>query len=83
MDFSRTLGVKGKIVMESGGDMASKKMKSGYQSEFTRFLNGYLATHPGVVEDQKRGWYIYWDRHVQMSDLKHELTDNLPFTPYA
>ncbi len=63
--------------------MASKKMKSGYQSEFTRYIDGYLADHPAVVEDQKRGWYIYWDRHVDMNELQHELTDNLPYAQYA
>ncbi len=69
--------------MESGGDMSSKKIKDGYQSEFTRFLDGYLATHPDVPVDQKRGWYIYWDRHVEMSDIERERKENLPYVPYA
>jgi hypothetical protein len=83
MDLSDKFRVKGKIVVESGGDMASKKIKSGYQSEFTRFIDGYLAQHPDVVKEQKAGWYIYWDRHVEMSDIQRELTDNLPYVLYA
>lgn len=62
--------------------MSSKKFKSGYESEFTRFINGYLAQHPDVVDDQRRGWYIWWDHKFDPSDIKRELNDNLPYVPY-
>jgi hypothetical protein len=62
--------------------MSAKKFKDGYVSEFSSFLDGFKATHPEVVEDQRRGWYIYWDRRVDFAELEHTLKDNLPYTPY-
>lgn len=62
--------------------MASKKFKKGYVSEFTRFIDGYLNAHPEVADDQRRGWYIYWDHHVDLKDIEREMTENLPYEPY-
>jgi hypothetical protein len=35
-------------------------MDRDYVSEFTRFMNQYLAQHPEVVKDQQRGWNFGW-----------------------
>lgn len=45
-------------------------MKTGYVSEFTAFIDDYLTQHPEVVEDQKRGWNIYWNRKVDFAALE-------------
>ena len=57
-------------------------MKSLYVSEFTRFINRYLAQNPDVVEDQKRGWRIYWDRQVDPVALEEAEEDSVPFDAY-
>ncbi|MHB9103373.1 MAG: DUF3460 family protein [Sulfuricella sp.] len=49
-------------------------MKTDYVSEFTLFINQYLAEHPEVVEDQKRGRDIYWNPKVDQEALKSRNT---------
>ena len=36
-------------------------MKPDYVSDFTVFINRFLATHPEVVAEQKRGWEQCWN----------------------
>jgi hypothetical protein len=42
----------------------------GYVSEFTEFMGHFLADHPEVVKNQKAGWHIFWDRVVDLDELK-------------
>jgi len=58
-------------------------MKTGYVSEFTQFMNQYLAKHPEVVEDQKRGWGIFWDRKVDRAAIKKAEEDSVPDDSYG
>ena len=45
------------------------------RGEFMDFMDTFLKQHPEVVEDQKRGWDIYWNpRKVD----QEELSANLP-----
>jgi hypothetical protein len=53
----------------------------GYVSEFTRFMTGFLEKHPEVVEEQRKGWYIYWDHHVGLDELE-EKHDTVPIFGY-
>ena len=52
-------------------------MRTDYVSEFTLFINQFLAEHPEVVEDQKRGWNIYWNPKVNPEELKSSKTQFL------
>ena len=36
-------------------------MEQTYISEFARFMDGFLAEHPEVVDDQRRRWHYYWE----------------------
>lgn len=37
-------------------------MRTNYAAfEFTLFMESYLQEHPEVVEDQQRGWDIFWN----------------------
>ena len=56
---------------------------SGYVSEFDDFLNGFLRAHPEVENDQKRGWYIFWDRHVDLGELEEQRKDTVKLKSYA
>lgn len=57
-------------------------MDRAYVSEFTRFMDDFLAGHPDVVAEQQRGWRIYWDKDVDPVALQEAEEDALPFDAY-
>lgn len=61
---------------------AGPDRKYGYVSEFEQFLNRYSAEHPGMEEDQLRGWYIWWDHRVDFDELSKLQADTVPYKPY-
>jgi hypothetical protein len=54
----------------------------GYVSEFTQFLNGYMHDHHDVEDDQQKGWYLLWDKQVDLGELDKERADHVPLPPY-
>ncbi len=58
-------------------------MEKGYVSDFTVFMNRYLKEHPEVVEDQQRGWNIYWNHAVDFEELKEAEEDRAPDDTYG
>jgi len=58
-------------------------MEKGYVSEFTVFMSRYLQEHPEVVEDQQRGWNIYWNHAVNFEELKQVKEDQAPDDNYG
>jgi hypothetical protein len=50
----------------------------GYVSEFTRFMNAFLQEHPEVVENQRKGWTIFWDSKVDFDALEKAREDGVP-----
>lgn len=54
----------------------------GYVSEFEQFLNGYLGKRPGIEKDQQHGWYMLWDKHVDLDALGKEREDTVPVKSY-
>lgn len=54
-----------------------------YVSEFDQFLNDYIAGHPGVEEDQMRGWYIWWDHKQDIAERDKERRDSVAVKPYS
>lgn len=53
-----------------------------YVSDFTRFMEAYLDQHPEVVADRKRGWGIWWERHVDLKEIERIEADTVPRSPY-
>jgi hypothetical protein len=53
-------------------------MKTTNVSEFELFINQYLADHPEVVEDQKRGWDTYWNPKGEQETLMKSKMDSVP-----
>lgn len=44
------------------GDEPRPDSNGAYDAfEFCRFMQDFLQAHPEVVEDQQRGWDIYWN----------------------
>jgi hypothetical protein len=59
-----------------------KREKTGYVSEFARFMNDYLEHHPEVTDDQKTGRGLYWDKKVEAADIDSAQRDNVPIDSY-
>lgn len=55
---------------------------AGYVSPFTEFMDGFLEQHPEVQEQQRSGWYLFWDQHVDQDDLKRAGFDTVPLKGY-
>lgn len=60
-----------------------KNWNSAYVSEFTTFIDRYLEKHPEVVEDQRRGRDIYWDRKVDLKAQEEATYDSVPDDSYG
>jgi hypothetical protein len=55
----------------------------GYVSEFEQFMQGYLQQHPEVIDDQREGWNIFWDKRVDLDALRVAEQDRVPQRPYV
>jgi hypothetical protein len=54
----------------------------GYVSEFSRFINDFMRSHPDVEAKQIRGWYLLWDHQVDVKDMEEHPKDSVPVKPY-
>lgn len=55
---------------------------SGYASEFEQFMDTFLKEHPEVVQNQRKGWYIFWDHKADLKELKKASEDSVPVKGY-
>jgi hypothetical protein len=53
-----------------------------YVSEFGRFIDGYLAQHPEVKAEQRRGWTIWWDHVRDLDAERRAASDSVPTPGY-
>jgi hypothetical protein len=53
-----------------------------YVSEFEEFIDRYMEQHPGVREDQRRGWNIWWDHRLDLDAVDRQRKDSVPPNPY-
>jgi hypothetical protein len=51
-------------------------------SPFTEFMDSFLDEHPDVVEDQHRGWYLFWDHKADFEQMKEANKDSVPVKGY-
>jgi hypothetical protein len=58
-------------------------MDKNYVSEFTVFMNQYLAQHPEVVQDQQRGWDFGWHPEVDPVAQQEAEQDRAPDDAYG
>ena len=56
--------------------------RSGYVSDFTRFIDAYLQAHPEVRKSQRQGWRIFWERPVNVEEWRRALRDSVPEPAY-
>jgi hypothetical protein len=56
--------------------------KKGYESEFAVFINAYLSGHPEILDDQRRGREIYWDKRADLKAEAEADADSVPAEQY-
>lgn len=54
-----------------------------YQSEFTRFINGFLQQHPEVNTERRELRLTWWDRQVDLDALARYREAKVPQKPYV
>lgn len=50
------------------GYAGPEKMDRAYVSEFTQFIDQFVEEHPEVVEDQRVGRALYWDKKLDLAE---------------
>lgn len=60
----------------------TRRRKDGYVSEFTAFIEDFLARHPEVQEARERHRRELWDVEVDFDALARAREDSVPFPAY-
>jgi hypothetical protein len=72
-----------RLFHNEGASVGCKNVDRTYVSEYTKFINDFLAHHPEVLKDQWIGREIYWDRRVDFAELAKSATDQVPDGAYG
>ena len=54
-----------------------------YESEHTKFMRELFAKRPHLVEQQKEARAIWWDKKVNLEELKRFETSEVPQNSYV
>jgi len=54
-----------------------------YQSEFTQFMNDFLAKNPQVDNERRELRLTWWDRKLDLEDLRRWNESKVPQKPYV
>ncbi|MDC7689504.1 DUF3460 family protein [Vogesella indigofera] len=54
-----------------------------YQSEFTQFMNDFLAKNPQVESERRELRLTWWDRKLDLEDLRRWNASRVPQKPYV
>jgi hypothetical protein len=60
-----------------------KKVKKGYESDATRMIRGLLAEQPQIVDEQKKGRALWWDRRLDLDQLRRARESQVPQKGYV
>ena len=63
--------------------MFGKKVKTGYESDATRMIRELLAEKPAIVDEQKQGRALWWDRRLDLDLLRRERESNVAQKGYV
>jgi hypothetical protein len=47
-----------------------RKRKAGYESEVTQLVRNLVQDKPQILEEQKQGRALWWDRHLDLDLLR-------------
>lgn len=54
-----------------------------YESEITQFIRGLLADKPHIVEEQRKGRALWWDKKLDLDELKRSQEAKVKQKPYV
>lgn len=54
-----------------------------YESEHTRFMREWLASHPQELEEQRKGRALWWDKPQDLETRRRLDETEVPPRPYA
>ena len=46
--------------------------RTPYESDLTKFMREFLREKPHVLEDQRRGRAIWWDKKLDFEELRQQ-----------
>ena len=53
-----------------------------YVSDFTKFINGWMAEHPEEREEQKKGRALWWDKPQTPAEQQANQASKIAQKPY-
>lgn len=53
-----------------------------YESDLTKFMRDFLQQHPEVVEDQRKGRAMWWDKPQDLETAKRNDESRVPPKAY-
>jgi hypothetical protein len=66
-----------------GVEHPAGEMDRGYVSEYTHFIDQYLADHPEALVDQHDGRLLYWDKKVDLAEQQKAEHDHVEADGYG
>jgi hypothetical protein len=63
--------------------MFGKKVKKGYESDATRMIRQLLAERPQIVDEQKKGRSLWWDRRLDLDQQRRARESRVPQKGYV
>jgi len=58
-------------------------MATPYESDVTRMIRDLLQAKPHIVQEQKKGRALWWDRKLDPDDQKRNLESNVKQQAYV
>jgi hypothetical protein len=58
-------------------------MDRNYVSDYTRFIDQFIQEHPDVLEEQRSGRLLYWEKRVDLVAQKKAEMDTVPSDGYG
>ncbi|MCZ7564182.1 MAG: DUF3460 family protein [Burkholderiales bacterium] len=60
-----------------------KKIKTGYESETTRLIRAVIAQNPRIVDEQRKGRSLWWDKKLDLDHLRRARESRVPQKGYV
>jgi len=57
--------------------------KKNYESDITQFIRGLHQEKPQIVDEQKKGRALWWDRKLDLDSLEREAESRVKQQPYV
>lgn len=63
-------------------DRHNSTKQRAYVSDFTRFMDEFMAAHPEERRTQREGWFIFWDKRVDLKAQREHEESEVPTPAY-